>query len=491
MSPSQQLVWFRRDLRIDDHPALLKAAKQGPVLPLYLLDPYDFGHTHHGFEKTGPFRRRFLRESLEDLDRSLRTLGGRLLILQGSPMEVLPRVITRQGVAHVFAMREVGWDERQVETRLESWLKGGAGEGLPPETGDPTARPQWSWYWSLPMLHPKDLPMSISTLPDVFTVFRKQVEKSSAIRTPFDPPRKGEVEWVDWKTAVAGLIAEGAGFATQTAVHLAQGGGLATHGAAHPTQSTGAIIDLDAPEPWKGTPLDPAFDPPAESRAVLPFTGGETEGLERLNHYVWKGDHLKRYKETRNGLLGADYSSKFSPWLANGSISARRIHAEVKRYEAERVSNESTYWMVFELLWRDFFQFSALKHGRRLFAPGGIQGKAVHQTPDRERFMSWADARTGVSFIDANMTELNRTGFMSNRGRQNVASFLSQDLGVDWRMGAEYFESMLLDNDVASNWGNWAYNSTVGHDPRNRKFDVERQAWMYDRKGAYVKHWLG
>lgn len=447
-----QLVWFRRDLRIDDHPALLKAAKQGPVLALYILDPYDFGATSYGFEKTGPFRRRFLRETLEDLDNSLRFLGGRLHIAEGAPPEdVLANIISSNAIEHVFAMREVGWDERQVESRLEAWLKS-------PERGGAAPRPQWSWYWSLPMLHPKDLPMNVAALPDVFTVFRKQVEKSSPIRTPFDVPAKGDFTWVD---------------------------------IANRQEKAFRFIDLNSPDPWKNTPLDPANDPQEDSRAVLPFKGGETAALERLDHYLWQGDHLRRYKETRNGLLGADYSSKFSPWLANGSISARRIHSEVKRYESERVSNESTYWLVFELLWRDFFQFSALKHGPDLFAPGGIQGKAVRQQADKEKFKTWAEARTGVAFIDANMTELNRTGFMSNRGRQNVASFLSQDLGVDWRMGAEYFESLLLDYDVASNWGNWAYNSTVGHDPRNRKFDVERQAWMYDRKGAYVKHWLG
>ena len=88
------------------------------------------------------------------------------------------------------------------------------------------------------------------------------------------------------------------------------------------------------------------------------------------------------------------------------------------------------------------------------------------------------------------MRELNRTGFMSNRGRQNVASMLSQSLKLDWRMGAAYFESRLVDYDVASNWGNWAYNSRVGNDPRARYFNIVKQAQRYDADGAYVRYWL-
>jgi deoxyribodipyrimidine photo-lyase len=88
------------------------------------------------------------------------------------------------------------------------------------------------------------------------------------------------------------------------------------------------------------------------------------------------------------------------------------------------------------------------------------------------------------------MRELNRTGYMSNRGRQNVASMLSQSLKLDWRMGAAYFESRLVDYDVGSNWGNWAYNSRVGNDPRARYFNIVKQANRYDSDGDYVRYWL-
>lgn len=108
----------------------------------------------------------------------------------------------------------------------------------------------------------------------------------------------------------------------------------------------------------------------------------------------------------------------------------------------------------------------------------------------RAIFEQWASGQTGKPFVDANMHELNATGFMSNRGRQNVASYLVHDLGLDWRLGAAYFESLLIDYDVCSNWGNWNYVAGVGNDPReNRYFNIERQASMYDPQGKFVKVW--
>ncbi|PSQ74988.1 MAG: cryptochrome DASH [Bacteroidetes bacterium QH_6_63_17] len=214
------------------------------------------------------------------------------------------------------------------------------------------------------------------------------------------------------------------------------------------------------------------------------------ESLPPLPEYIWREDCLKKYKATRNGLLGANYSSKFSAWLAHGCITPRQIHEEVERYEDRRFDNKSTYWMKFELIWRDFFTYVTWKAGDRLFHPGGIIGNDIDWTYHDESFERWATGTTGIPFVDANMRELNQTGYMSNRGRQNVASMLSQSLKLDWRMGAAYFESRLVDHDVASNWGNWAYNSRVGNDPRARYFNIVKQAKRYDENGEYVRYWL-
>jgi deoxyribodipyrimidine photo-lyase len=237
---------------------------------------------------------------------------------------------------------------------------------------------------------------------------------------------------------------------------------------------------------------DLGIEPPVrDPRGVMDFTGGETTGLERLQAYFWDRDCLKTYKETRNGMLGADYSSKFSPWLALGCLSPRYIAAQVRCYERDRIANDSTYWLVFELLWRDYFRFVAMKYGDRLFSRGGLQGKKIPWRVDWEQFQNWKAGMTGYPLVDANMRELAVTGFMSNRGRQNVASFLTKNLGIDWRMGAEWFESRLVDYDACSNYGNWNYTAGIGNDARNfRYFNIPKQSRDYDPEGHYLKHWL-
>merc|ERR1712048_889996 len=190
------------------------------------------------------------------------------------------------------------------------------------------------------------------------------------------------------------------------------------------------------------------------------------------------------------GLIGTSYSTKFSSWLANGSLSPRKVYHEVKNYEKAKVANDSTYWCIFELIWRDFFKFVAWKCGTKMFRVTGIMNRTMPWKTDSDLFEKWSQGETGVPFVDANMRELLHTGWMSNRGRQNVASFLTKDLGLDWRMGAEWFESLLLDHDVTSNYGNWNYVAGVGNDPRPRKFNVVKQGVDYDQKGEYIKLWL-
>ena len=166
------------------------------------------------------------------------------------------------------------------------------------------------------------------------------------------------------------------------------------------------------------------------------------------------------------------------------------IYHEVKRYEQEVKKNISTYWLIFELIWRDFFRLVAMQHGSKIFMAEGIRQKPVEWSFDPEVFEKWRTGNTGDDFVDANMKELQLTGFMSNRGRQNVASYLAHDLKQDWRAGAAWFENRLIDYDVTSNWGNWMYVAGVGNDPRDRKFNTQWQAEKYDKNRQYRKLWL-
>ena len=141
-------------------------------------------------------------------------------------------------------------------------------------------------------------------------------------------------------------------------------------------------------------------------------------------------------------------------------------------------------------MWRDYFKYISLKHGNNLFKLGGILQKDYTWRTQEKDINKWINGETKEPFVNANMIELNKTGFMSNRGRQNVASYFAKSLELDWRIGASYFESYLIDYDVHSNYGNWLYVSGVGNDPRDRKFNVKLQAERYDSQGKYQRLWL-
>jgi deoxyribodipyrimidine photo-lyase len=194
-------------------------------------------------------------------------------------------------------------------------------------------------------------------------------------------------------------------------------------------------------------------------------------------------------------LHSEDYSTKLSPWLAAGCISPRRVVSDIHRYEATRVKNKDTYWLIFELTFRDYFRYYVRVHGNSVFkkhGPRGRRGRGPAHTCasgeplrwslDEVALDKWRLGQTGNPMIDACMRELLHTGYMSNRGRQIVASFLTRDLGLDWRLGAMYFESVLMDHDVCLNWGNWTYAAGVGSDPReDRYFSVPKQTSNYDK----------
>jgi deoxyribodipyrimidine photo-lyase len=424
------IVWFKTDLRIEDNETLLKAIAQSEnIIPVYCFDESHFETTSYGFKKTGSFRAQFLLESLEDLDAKLRILGSGLRIVIGKPEVEIPKLVQEYKVQKVFAKREVAFEERQTKKKVQSELF--------------KLRCEMETFSTSTLYHAEDLPFSIKNIPDVFTNFRKKTEKESEIRTPFEAPTKinsPEIPLLELPTLEAlGL--------TNTSM---------------------------------------------DSRAVLQFKGGEKEAIQRLQHYFYETQCLSTYKETRNGMVGADYSSKFSAWLALGCISPRFIYAEIKKYEKQFGANDSTYWLVFELLWRDFFRFMFKKYQTKFFLYAGIKTEKVNSKSLNEKLLSqWINGTTPSDFINANMLELQQTGFMSNRGRQNVASYFCNELNMDWRIGAAYFEQQLIDYDVCSNWGNWAYLAGVGNDPRgHRYFNIEKQAADYDKKMKFRKWWL-
>ena len=443
------LWWVRNDLRRHDNAALAAAADADRLLPVYAVDPRRYGERPYGgtasfgFEKTGAHRAQFRKEAVDGLADSLDDDGSGLLVRSGRPEDVLAAVAAATDADSVHFQALSAPEERDVAGAVTARL---ADDGVATER-----------HWTHTLHHRSDLPDGIDGVEDTFTPFRQSVENNSRVREPLPEPELPALPELDALPA-AGEDRFGAFPAL-------------------------AELGLD--------------EPPRDDRAVLAFEGGESAGKERLETYLWDGDHLREYKQTRNRLLGANYSSKLSPWLNEGCLSPRTVKAAVDRYEAERVENDSTYWLLFELRWRDFMAFQAAKHGGQFFARNGIrertdiQWRDPESDPDaRTAFERWCAGKTGIPFVDANMRELNQTGYMSNRGRQNVASFLANNLRIDWRRGAAYFETQLVDFDPGSNYGNWAYIAGVGNDSRDRYFNIIKQAKQYDGNGEYVRTWL-
>jgi deoxyribodipyrimidine photo-lyase len=430
MSQPKILIWYRNDLRLHDHEPMYTALEEkARVIPFYCFDDRQFATTSFGFPKTGSFRTQFLLESLADLRSSLQKLGSNLIISRGLPEKVIPDLAQELNVDAVYFQKEVTSEEKTVEKRLKNSL---AKIGIKTKS-----------FWGVTLYFPEDLPFTIDRTPELFTNFRKQVEAKSHIKKALPTP-----------TTLPKL----------------------------PKVKIGELPSLE--ELGIETKI---IDP----RAVINFKGGESAGIERLTDYFWNKNCLKDYKQTRNGMLGANYSSKFSAWLALGCLSPRYVYDRVQKYEEERIKNDSTYWLVFELLWRDFFRFICAKHGNKIFYLSGLQRIEIDWKEDWQRFSLWQEGKTGYPLVDANMREIAATGFMSNRGRQNVASFLTKNLGINWQMGAEWFESLLIDYDVCSNWGNWNYTAGVGNDARGfRYFNISKQSKDYDPKGDYLRHWL-
>jgi len=427
----RNLVWFSNtNLRVSDNHVLQQAcAADKPVIAVYCFDPRHYAKADSGFKKTEKFRAKFLLESVKNLQKNLHDLNISLFIFRQKPEDILPDLVKNQGISTIFLQKEWTREEREVIEKVTQ----NCGENV-----------RFQSFFDQFLYHPDDITYKdYSEIPKVFTQMRKRLEQHSVVRQPIEKPKK------------------------LPKVNI--------------VENVSKIPTLN----------DLGFDEfKMDARTAFPFDGGEDAALARIKHYFWETKKLASYKNTRNGLLGADYSSKLSAWLSNGSISARTVYQQVKSFEQENGSNESTYWLTFELIWRDFFKYISLKHGDALFKKGGILNKDYKWNRDKNTLDAWIAGNTKYDFVNANMREIAKTGFMSDRGRQNVASLWCKELNQDWRLGAAYFESMLIDYDVHSNWGNWMYNSGVGNDPRDRTFNIKMQAQRYDSNGAYQQCWL-
>lgn len=411
------IYWFRNDLRLADNPAFTQACLNADyLLPVYVHDTKE-QETVYGFERQGPHRKAFLRASLDDLKTRLQAQGSDLLEFSGKSAEVLLRLF-KDSAADAIYCEQIEAPEEIEQVRILQEQGANVDE-----------------YWQSSMLDPQHFPFDLEKMPDVFTAFRREVERAQLkFAQPINAPKK--------------------------------------------------IPSLPAALP-QGSILPSR----AQSVAHPYLLGGASHAQAHLKQYLERR-LADSYKETRNQLIGMDYSSKFSAWLSLGCISARDIAAQLNDYENSYGANDGTYWLWFELLWRDYFRFIHFKYGQKLYRASGLTGVPVKPSY-ASSFEQWRTGNTGAVLVDAGMRELHQSGYLSNRIRQIVASYWIYDMKGDWRAGAAWFESQLIDYDVYSNQGNWLYIAGRGTDPRGgRPFNVTKQAQDHDPQEIYRKLWL-
>ena len=416
MSPRTTTIWWiRRDLRLADNLALAAAAAEGrAVVPVFVLDPAVLGARYH---RAADKRRSFLLHGLAGLDRELREHGSRLIVRQGSALEVLSALA--------------------AETHARSIV---AGADFTPYAARRDARVAQN----LPLTLVNDLTIHH---PDAV---RKADGEPYTRFTPFSHA---------WRALPAPRVDPGP-----------------------------APADLHTPARLASVAL-----PPAEP--LIYFLPGEQHAREALRSFVSGSDApIYDYALGRN-QIAVDGTSALSPYLRFGMLSARAAYAAGQRAAecapsaAARAGAEA--WLN-ELIWREFY-IAILHHFPRVRQQAfQAQRQAIPWRNDAAEFAAWREGRTGYPVVDAAMRQLAATGWMHNRARMIVASFLVKDLLIDWRWGEAWFMQHLVDGDPAANNGGWQWTAGVGTDaaPFFRIFNPTAQAARCDPFGALARAWL-
>jgi len=411
------LLWFRRDLRVADHPALTRAAREFErVVPVFVFDDALL----RGRFASGP-RTAFMLGCLRALDGALRERGSGLVVRHGQPAEELVGLAGDVSAEAVLWTSDVAPYARVRDTRVTEALRAAGVRALPQGGG-----------YVIDISEP-----------------RTQSGKPYTVFSPFHR------SWRD---------------AERRPVHRAPAHLPALPG----TLRTGRLPSLETlGVDGAGVVAEPFREPgePAARAAVA----------------AWLDGPIDRYHE-RHDTLGDPGTSGLSPYLRWGCLSA----AECEARAARRGGAGAQAWLR-QLCWRDFYAHVLLLHPANAREAFQERYRRLEWHDDEEAFAAWCEGRTGYPLVDAGMRELARTGWMHNRARMVVGSFLTKDLHLDWRLGEAHFEALLLDGEPAQNNGNWQWIASVGVDPApyfRRMFNPVLQQRKFDPDGTYVRRWV-
>lgn len=397
------IMWFRRDLRLSDNPALVDALGDGAaVVPLFVIDP-------RLWDVAGANRRHLLAGCLRSLDADM---DGALVVRHGDPASVVPRVAHEVDASTVFVAADFG---------------------------------------------------------------------------PYGTERDEQVEEA-LAQADRRLVRVGSPYAVEPGVVLNQSGGpykvFTAFSRAWMAHGWPDLVGRPVRPMWvEGVDSDPIPDTaPTASDLPEPGEGAAAAALDRFLR-----SHVEHYADRRNHP-GVDGTSRLSPYLKWGCIHPRQILSRLGD-----VPGESTFRN--ELAWREFYA-DVLHHrpeSARQALRDNLVGIEVDDGPETdEAFAAWCEGRTGYPIVDAGMRQLRAEGWMHNRVRMIVASFLVKDLHLDWTRGARHFMEHLVDGDLASNQHGWQWVAGTGTDaaPYFRVFNPVAQSKRFDPRGTYIRRWL-
>ncbi len=424
--------WFRRDLRLDDNTALYAAAHAsgGMVVPVFVLDATLLDPQGRF---TGAARVQFLFDALRDLAHALQQQGSRLVLRRGDPLVVVPALAQQCAADAVYWNRDYSPYAMRRDTAVAAQLQ--------------------------------QMGVQAQSFKDaVISEYTELTTKTGSPYTVYTP------------------------YARQWRQRLAE---------QPPTSQPAPQLVLPADHLPATEPLPTLDALGLHTNQRLP-AGGAAAGQALLRQFVDPAQpaNICTYAEQRDrpDLAG---TSRLSPHLRLGTVSVRRCVQAAQRVLASRPPDDSAAaagvqtW-ISELAWRDFY-VQILAHYphvlRRAFRP---QYDAIAWENDTALFAAWCEGRTGYPIVDAAMRQLNSEGWMHNRARMIVASFLTKDLLIDWRWGERYFMQQLVDGDPAANNGGWQWAAGTGTDaqPYFRIFNPVSQGTKFDPHGAYVRRYV-
>jgi deoxyribodipyrimidine photo-lyase len=408
------LVWFRRDLRLHDHPALRAAVDQHDrVVPVFCFDD----RLLHGRHASGP-RTQFLLECLADLDASFRARGSGLVVRHGRPEHELPRLAQEVGASAIHFTADVSPFARRRGKRVAQACR--------------EVQIELAAHPSLTTVDEVDAPRTTKDRP--YTVF------SPFHRAWLDAPRRDTI---------------------------------------------GAPRKLPAlPPRLRCGRLPQLRELGLEQEVADPLPGGEGPARGRLRRFL--ADDARGYESNRDAL-GECRTSRLSPYLHLGCLSPREIEQRLPPGKGANAFRR-------QLCWRDFYHHVLWHFPRN--ARSEFQQRyrgSIRWSHARRAFETWTRGCTGYPLVDAGMRQLRQEGWMHNRARLVVASFLTKDLGIDWRWGERWFMRLLIDGDMANNNGNWQWIASVGVDPQpafRRIYNPARHMERFDPRGDYVRRYL-